>query len=93
MQVEDATDHEAIDALVKAGDALEKLFGVYSDHRCGITAGRDKIAYRRFADTGIGRSVELLKALQKKDPTFVRFTVDRMGDLAYVKLAGNARVG
>jgi len=28
---------------------------------------------------------ELLKTLQKRDPAFVRFTVDRMGMLAYVK--------
>ena len=33
----------------------------------------------------LGRTVELLKALQKHDPDFVRFTVDRMGTLAYVK--------
>ena len=33
----------------------------------------------------LGRTVELFKALQKQDPKFVRFTVDRMGMLAYVK--------
>jgi hypothetical protein len=34
--------------------------------------------------------VELLKALQKRDPNFVRFTVDRMGALAYVKFPKSA---
>ena len=33
----------------------------------------------------LGRTTKLLKFLQKQDPTFIRFTVDRMGVLAYVK--------
>jgi len=37
--------------------------------------------------------VELLKALQKRDPSFVRFTVDRMGTLAYVKFLKTERGG
>ena len=33
----------------------------------------------------LARTTELLKSLQKQDPAFVRFTVDRTGTMAYVK--------
>ena len=41
----------------------------------------------------IGRCFDLLKAIQRKDPTFVRFTVDRMGVLAHVKFLKKAPGG
>jgi len=33
----------------------------------------------------LGRSLDILRAWQKSAPDVVRFTVDRMGELAYVK--------
>ena len=50
----------------------------------GLLAGT-RLLTERHCILELGRTVELLKALQKQDPKFVRFTVDRMGALAYVK--------
>ncbi|HEY9073838.1 MAG TPA: hypothetical protein VIN67_06860, partial [Desulfobaccales bacterium] len=33
----------------------------------------------------LARTTEILKVWQKRDPDFIRFTVDRMGIMAFVK--------
>jgi hypothetical protein len=73
----------AIAALVAAGEELKSPLGYSPITDVAL------LAAARLADEQlvleIGRATELLKALQKRDPAFVRFTVDRMGTLAYVK--------
>ena len=78
------TDDEATEALVKAGSSLKSSLGFSPITDVAILA-----AVRLLTEKGlvleIGRTIELLKSLQKQDPGFVRFTVDRMGAMAHVK--------
>ena len=79
-----ADDTEAVQALVEAGKALKSNLGYSPITDVGLLAG-----IRLLTEQGrlleLGRTTELLKSLQKHDPEFVRFTVDRMGVMAYVK--------
>jgi hypothetical protein len=79
-----ATDDEAIKALADAGQALKSTLGYTPLSDVGLLAGTRLLSERRYI-LELGHTVELLKALQKREPNFVRFTVDRMGMLAYVK--------
>jgi len=79
-----ANDHEAIKALADAGHALKSTLGYTPLNDVGLLAGT-RLLIEGHCILELGRTVELLKALQKQDPNFVRFTVDRMGMLAYVK--------
>jgi hypothetical protein len=79
-----ANDEEAIKALTDAGQALKSTLGYTPLSDVGLLAGT-RLLIERHSILELGRTVELLKALQKQDPNFVRFTVDRMGMLAYVK--------
>jgi hypothetical protein len=79
-----ANDDEAIKALAAAGQALKSTLGYTPLSDVGLLAGT-RLLTERHCILELGRTVELLKALQKQDPYFVRFTVDRMGMLAYVK--------
>ena len=84
VSVRPATEDEATEALVKAGSALKSSLGFSPITDVAILA-----AVRLLTEKGlvleIGRTTELLKSLQKQDPGFVRFTVDRMGAMAHVK--------
>ena len=79
-----ANDEEAIKALADAGEALKSTLGYTPLSDVGLLAGTRLLTEERCI-LELGRTVELLKARQKQDPSFVRFTVDRMGMLAYVK--------
>lgn len=78
-----ATDDQATAALVRAGETLKSTLGYSPITDVALLAGTRLLTEGRQLE--IARSVDLLKALQRQDPTFVRFTVDRMGALAYVK--------
>lgn len=84
MDVQDASEDEAIHALVNAGETLKSSLGYTPITDVALLAGV-RLLTERSRVLEIRRSVELLKAVQKRDPSFVRFTVDRMGALAHVK--------
>jgi hypothetical protein len=84
IQARPANDDEAIKALADAGQTLKSTLGYTPLSDVGLLAGTRLLA-EGHCILELGRTVELLKALQKQDPNFVRFTVDRMGMLAYVK--------
>lgn len=79
-----ASDAEAVTALAKAGQSLKSSLGYTPLNDVGLLAGA-RLLTEHGLTLELGRTVELLKAIQKQDPNFVRFTVDRMGALAYVK--------
>jgi hypothetical protein len=89
IEAAEASDQEAIEALVKAANSLKSPLGYTPITDVGLLAGT-----RLLRESGrvleLGRTTELLKSLQKQDPTFVRFSVDRMGTLAYVKFLKDA---
>lgn len=79
-----ASDDEATEALARAGEALKSPLGYTPITDVGLLAGTRLLTEeKRILE--LSRTVDLLKSLQKQDPNFVRFTVDRMGALAYVK--------
>ena len=67
-----------------AGNTLQSSLGYSPITDVGLLAG-----IRLLTEKGrvleLARTTELLKELQKQDPGFVRFTVDRMGVMAHVK--------
>jgi hypothetical protein len=79
-----ANDAEATEALARAGEALKSFLGYTPITDVGLLAGT-RLLTEKNRILELNRAVDLLKALQKQDPEFVRFTVDRMGALAYVK--------
>jgi hypothetical protein len=92
INVKSASDGEAIEALAAAGEALKSSLGYTPIVDVGLLAGTRLLAERKRI-LELSRTVELLKALQKQDPNFVRFTVDRMGALAYVKFPKGVPAG
>lgn len=84
MAAQDASDQEAIDALSTAGRDLKSSLGYSPIIDVGLLAGTRLLTEKKRI-LEIGRTTDLLKSLQKQDPDYVRFTVDRMGALAYVK--------
>ena len=84
LTVQAADDHEATEALVKAGEALKSSLGYSPITDVGLLAGVRLLTGSSLV-LELARTLDLLKALQKRDPEFVRFTVDRMGIMAYVK--------
>ncbi len=80
----EADDTEALEALRKAGDDLKSSLGYSPIVDVGLLAGIRLLTEKGKA-LEISRTFDLLKAFQKRDPTLLRFTVDRMGSLAYVK--------
>lgn len=92
IKSEEATDEEATKFLVRAGKGLRSSLGYTPITEVGLLAGVWLLTERRRI-LELGRTVELLKALQKQDPTFVRFTVDRMGTMAHVKFLKDAPGG
>lgn len=77
-------DEQATTALVAAGDDLKSSLGYSPITDVALLAAARLLTDERLV-LELGRATELLKALQKRDPEFVRFTVDRMGAMAYVK--------
>ncbi len=79
-----ATEAEATEALVQAGETLRSSLGYSPITDVGLLAG-----IRMLTEKGLvfelAETTALLRALQKRDPGFVRFTVDRMGAMAHVK--------
>lgn len=92
LQATDATDDEVVTALVKAGETLRSSLGYSPITDVALLAGT-RLLVDQSRVLEIGRCFELLKALQKQDPSFVRFTVDRMGTLAHVKFLKNTPEG
>ena len=70
-------------ALVRARETIQDTLGYRPITDVALLAGTLLLAEGRQLE--IAWSVDLLKAIQRQDPSFVRFTVDRMGGLAYVK--------
>lgn len=89
IDAEEASEAEATEALAKAGETLKSSLGYTPITDVGLLAGTRLLTERRRI-LELGRTVELLKSLQKQNPDFVRFTVDRMGALAYVKFLKSA---
>ncbi|OYV67932.1 MAG: hypothetical protein B7Z74_09020, partial [Deltaproteobacteria bacterium 21-66-5] len=79
-----ADDEQATTALTAAGEDLKSSLGYSPIVDVALLAATRLLTEQKLV-LEIGRATDLLKALQKRDPKFVRFTVDRMGTLAYVK--------
>ena len=89
FEAKPASDDEATEALARAGEALKSSLGYTPITDVGLLAGTRLLTeQKRILE--LSRTVDLLKSLQKQDPNFVRFTVDRMGALAYVKFLKSA---
>ncbi len=84
IEARPASESEAIKALADAGEALKSTLGYTPLSDVGLLAGA-RLLHDQHRILELGRTVELLKALQKQDPEFVRFTMDRTGSLAHVK--------
>jgi len=89
MKVREATEAQATKALVEAGEALKSSLGYSPITDVGLLAGTRLLTEKKRV-LELGRTLELLKALQKQDPDFVRFTVDRSGAMAHVKFLKRA---
>jgi hypothetical protein len=84
-----ANEEEARSALKTAGEELQSTLGYTPITDCSLLAGIRLL----FSENKIlepDRSYETLRAWQKESPESVRFTVDRMGELAYVKWVKSA---
>jgi len=84
LRVREATDEEAKDALLAAGHILKSTLGYSPITDVGLLAGI-RLLFQQKCILELSRTRTLLRAWQKEAPTVVRFTVDRMGALAYVK--------
>jgi len=75
---------ETRNALREAGEALRSTLGYSPIRDCSLLAGiRLLFDHQRVLE--LGTSLNALRDWQKAEPEIVRFTVDRMGELAYVK--------
>jgi hypothetical protein len=82
--VSEATELEARNALRDAGEQLKSTLGYSPIRDCSLLAGiRLLFDHQRVLE--LGTSHDVLRTWQKAAPDIVRFTVDRMGELAYVK--------
>jgi hypothetical protein len=79
-----AEETEALEALVQAGEALKSSLGYTPITDVGLLAGIRLLTEKALV-LELGRTTDLLKQWQKRDPNFIRFTVDRMGTMAHVK--------
>ncbi len=84
LKVREATDEEAKAALLEAGKTLKSTLGYSPITDVGLLAGI-RLLFQQKRILELTRTRTLLRAWQKEAPTVVRFTVDRMGALAYVK--------
>jgi len=84
LKVRQATDAASKNALIDAGQTLRSTLGYSPITDIGLFAGiRLLFQNRRILE--LSRTRTLLREWQKEAPELVRFTVDRMGALAYVK--------
>jgi hypothetical protein len=84
IQVMDATDEDAHAVLRDAGSQLNSTLGYSPIKDVSLLAGI-RLLFTKGKILELGRSRDILRAWQKDAPDIVRFTVDRMGELAYVK--------
>ena len=84
MTVNSAGDTEARNELREAGQALKSTLGYSPIRDCSLLAGI-KLLFEHQRVLELGTSHDILRSWQKAEPEVVRFTVDRMGELAYVK--------
>jgi hypothetical protein len=82
--VKPAGDTDARDALRDAGEALKSTLGYSPIRDCSLLAGT-RLLFDHQRVLELGTSFNTLRDWQKAAPEIVRFTVDRMGELAYVK--------
>jgi hypothetical protein len=74
----------AIEYLYSAGESLKSSLGYSPIKDVGLLAGI-KLLIEKKQVLEISDTIELLKMMQKRRPNQIRFTVDRMGTLSYVK--------
>lgn len=84
-----ATDDEAKEALMDAGHTLKSTLGYSPITDVGLLAGI-RLLFQQKRILELTQTRTLLRDWQKEAPNVVRFTVDRMGTLAYVKFVGSA---
>ena len=84
LKVKEATDEEAREALSAGWEQLKSTLGYSPIKDCSLLAGI-YLLFGKQRVLELGRSHDILRAWQKAAPDIVRFTVDRMGELAYVK--------
>jgi len=84
LTVKQASAAEARAALGDAGTQLKSALGYSPIKDCSLLAGI-RLLFDRHRVLELGTSSEVLRDWQKAEPDLVRFTVDRMGALAYVK--------
>lgn len=84
LKVPEATDEQAKKALMNAGQTLKSALGYSPITDTGLLAGI-RLLFQQKCVLELSRTRTLLRAWQKEAPNLVRFTVDRMGTLAYVK--------
>ena len=84
LKAQKAKDDEVKKALLDAGQTLKSTLGYSPITDVGLLAGiRLLFQQKRILELSWTRT--FLQAWQKEEPNLVRFTVDRMGALAYVK--------
>lgn len=84
LKARKAKDDEVKKALLDAGQTLRSTLGYSPITDVGLLAGiRLLFQQKRILELSWTRT--FLRAWQKEEPNLVRFTVDRMGALAYVK--------
>lgn len=84
LRVREATDEDAKKALLAAGQSLKSTLGYSPITDVGLLAGV-RLLFQQKRVLELSRTRTILRAWQKDAPNVVRFTVDRMGTLAYVK--------
>jgi len=92
LKIQEATDDEAKTALLDAGQALKSTLGYSPITDIGLLAGI-RLLFQQKRILELSRTRTLLRTWQKDAPTVVRFTVDRMGALAYVKFMPGPKTG
>ena len=84
LQLRDAADDEARLALQRAGEQLKSILGYSPITDVALLAGIN-LLFQQGRIFEIASATRLLKEWQKQAPDVIRFSVDRMGALAYVK--------
>jgi len=84
LKAREATDDEAKRALYEAGQTLKSTLGYSPITDVGLLAGI-RLLFQHERVLELSKTRTLLRTWQKEAPTKVRFTVDRMGALSYVK--------
>lgn len=84
LKAQVARDGEVKKALLEAGQTLKSTLGYSPITDVGLLAGI-RLLFQQKRILELSRTRTFLRAWQKEEPNVVRFTVDRMGALAYVK--------